>query len=188
VAFADPYDLSGEYNYSRLDRRHQFVANPIVFLPGGFEVSSAIRLRSGTPLNTTVGADLNGDGVNNDRPLIAPGVTLKRNSFRNRSIYDVDARVQKSFRFDERRRVLFSAEFFNLFNRSNIIFPTPNTATSSGILGQFCVPTSQLCGLNGVTNPNFLRITDVNSGLLLVNNTNPGSQVFQMQLGARFEF
>ncbi|HZI18668.1 MAG TPA: carboxypeptidase regulatory-like domain-containing protein [Pyrinomonadaceae bacterium] len=188
VAFADPYDLSREYNYSRLDRRHQFVANPVFFLPHGFEVSSAVRLRSGIPINTTVGADLNGDGVNNDRPLEGPGVTFRRNAFRNRSIYDVDARVQKGFNFDEFRRLIFSAEFFNLFNRSNIIFPTPNTATSSGILGQYCVPASQLCGLNGVTNPNFLQIRDSSSGLLLVNNTNPGSQVFQMQVGVRFQF
>jgi hypothetical protein len=188
VAYADPYDLSGEYGYSRLDRRHQFVANPIVFLPGGFEVSSAIRLRSGTPLNSTVGADLNGDGVNNDRPLVAPGVTLERNAFRNRPLYDIDLRAQKSFNFDERRRLVFSAEFFNLLNRPNIIFPTPNTATSSGILAQFCQTPSQTCGLNGITNPNFLRTTDSATGLLLVNNTNPGSQVFQMQLGIRFQF
>jgi hypothetical protein len=50
------------------------------------------------------------------------------------------------------------------------------------------VPANQLCGTRGITNPNFLRITDATSGLLLVNNTNPGSQVFQMQLGARFQF
>ncbi|HEX6624000.1 MAG TPA: carboxypeptidase regulatory-like domain-containing protein [Pyrinomonadaceae bacterium] len=188
VAYADAYDLSREYNFSRLDRRHQFTANPILFLPWDFEISSAIRLRSGTPLNTTVGADLNGDTVNNDRPLESPGVVFKRNAFRNRAIYDIDLRVQKSVLFGETRRLSFSAEFFNLFNRSNIIFPTPNTATSSGILGQFCTPTSQLCGLSGSTNPLFLQITDPNTGALLVNNTNPGSQVFQMQLGARFQF
>jgi hypothetical protein len=193
VAYADPYDLSGEYNYSRLDRRHQFVANPIVFLPWDFEISSAIRLRSGTPLNSTAGLDFNGDGVNNDRPLIAPGVTYKRNAFRNRSIYDIDLRTQKSFRFDEQRRLIFTAEFFNLFNRSNIIFPTPNTATSSGPLAQFCGITpgatiTPTCGLNGPNNANFLRITDSATGQLIVNNINPGSQVFQMQLGARFEF
>ena len=75
-----------------------------------------------------------------------------------------------------------------MLNRANIIFPTPNTATSSGASGQFCSTASQLCGLSGVTNPNFLRVTDPNTGAILVNNTNPGSQVFQMQLGARFQF
>jgi hypothetical protein len=188
VAFADAYDLRREYGPSRLDRENQFVANPVIFLPYGFEVSSAIRLRSGNPINVTSGADLNGDGVNNDRPLLVPGLTYRRNDFRNRSIYDVDLRLQKGFTLGERKRLVFTSEFFNLLNRSNIIFPSANTATSSGQAGQFCGQASQLCGLNGVTNLNFLRTTDANTGAILVNNTNPGSQVFQMQLGARFQF
>ena len=163
------------------------MANPIFFLPYGFEVSSAIRLRSGNPINPTSGADLNGDGVNNDRPLQVPGLVYQRNFFRNRGIYDVDMRVQKGFNFDERKRLILTAEFFNVLNRSNIIFPTPNTATSSGAAGQFCSGASQLCGLQGVTNSAFLQVRD-SSGNILVNNTNPGSQVFQMQLGARFQF
>ena len=194
VAFADPYDLRGEYNLSRLDRRHQFVANPVFFLPFGFEVSSAVRIRSGTPLNATVAAsDLNGDTVANDRPLRAPGVTFKRNAFRNRNTFDVDMRIQKGFKFDERKRLIFTAEFFNLFNFPNIIYPSPNTATSSGLTGQYCTSASQTCGLAGPTNLNFHQIRDQVTtsstfGQLLVNNVNPGSQVFQMQLGARFQF
>jgi hypothetical protein len=188
VAFANPYDLRREYNRSRLDREHQFTANPVFFLPYGFEVASAIRLRSGNPINPTAGADLNGDGVNNDRPLLVPGLTYLRNDFRNRGIFDVDLRLQKGFSLGERKRLVFSSEFFNVLNRSNIIFPSANTATSSGASGQFCGAASQLCGLNGVTNANFLRTTDPVTGAILVNNTNPGSQVFQMQLGARFQF
>ncbi len=188
VAFADPYDLRGEYYSSRLDRLHQFVANPVFFLPHGFEVSSAIRLRSGTPLNSTSGADLNGDGVNNDRPVLVPGVILQRNFFRNRSLFDVDMRAQKGFNFGERQRLTFSAEFFNILNLPNILFPNPNTANSSGISAQYCQVASQLCGNNGITNPVFLQIRDRTTGNILINNTNPGSQVFQMQLGARFQF
>ena len=188
VAYADPYDLRGEYYSSRLDRLHQFVANPVFFLPHGFEVSSAIRLRSGTPLNSTAGADLNGDGVNNDRPVLVPGVILQRNYFRNRALYDVDMRMQKGFSFGERQRLTFSAEFFNILNLPNIVFPNPNTANSSGISVQYCAVASQLCGNNGITNPVFLQVRDRTTGDILINNTNPGSQVFQMQLGARFQF
>ena len=188
VAYADPYDLRGEYYTSRLDRLHQFVANPVFFLPYDFELSSAIRLRSGTPLNSTAGADLNGDGVNNDRPVLVPGVILQRNYFRNRAIYDIDLRAQKGFSFGERQRLTFSAEFFNILNLPNILFPNPNTANSSGISAQYCAVASQLCGNNGITNPVFLQVRDRNTGAILINNTNPGSQVFQMQLGARFQF
>jgi hypothetical protein len=186
VAYADPYDLSSEYGPARLDRRSQFTASPIFFLPYGFEVSSSIRLRTGTPLNANANGDLNGDGVTNDRPLLASGVPYKRNSFRNYALYDLDARVQKGFKFDERKRLIFSAEFFNLFNRMNVIFPNPGTNTTTAA-GQFCASASQLCGLGGVpTNPNFLVARDAAGNY--INNAAPGSQVFQMQLGVRFQF
>lgn len=190
VAYANPYDLNGEYGLSRLDRKHQFVANPVFFLPYGFEVSSALRFRSGTPINAYAGADLNGDSVFNDRPLALYGLEFTRNIFRNKSIYDVDLRVQKGFKFDESRRLTFSAEFFNLLNRPNIVFAFPGTNSTSGALAQYCTVGSQLCGVNGSTNVNFLQTreqTGSNAGNISLT-TNPGSQVFQMQLGARFQF
>ena len=185
VLYSNPYDLSTEYYLSRLDRRHQFVANPVFFLPYGFEVSSAIRLRSGVPVNTLVGSDLNGDGNNNERPMIVPGVELKRNYFYNRPIYDVDLRVQKGFNFNETRRLVFSAEFFNVLNRSNIQY-----AGSS--VTNYCATSNARCGLDGITNPNFLQIRQQNPssptyGQINLSN-NPGSQVFQVQFGARFQF
>lgn len=192
VAFANPYDLSNEYAPSRLDRTHQFVANPVFFLPLGFEVSSAIRLRSGTPINTYIGTDANGDNIFNDRPILVPGVELPRNYFRNRPLYDVDLRVQKGFNFDERKRLIFTGEFFNIFNTPNIVFQFPGTNSTSGPLAQYCSTGSQLCGINGITNINFLQIREQNPASANFGKinlaTNPGSQVFQIQLGARFQF
>jgi len=192
VAYANPYDFRGEWGPSRLDRTHQFTANPVFFLPYGFEVSSAIRLRSGTPINAYIGTDANGDNVFNDRPILVPGVELSRNYFRNRNLYDVDLRVQKGFNFSERRRLTFTGEFFNILNRPNIVFQFPGTNSTSGPLAQYCSSGSQLCGLNGITNLNFLQIREqnpasVNFGKINLT-TNPGSQVFQVQLGARFQF
>jgi hypothetical protein len=192
VGYENPYDLRGEYYRSRLDRESQFMANPIFFLPYGFEISSAIRLRSGAPFNATVGADLNGDTVNNERPLQVPGLTYKRNQFVNHGIWEADARVQKSFKFDENRRLIFSAEFFNILNRPNLLVGTssaPNAATGFGGGGQYCTIASQLCGSGGPPiNPNFLQVRDPSTGAILINNVNPGSQVFQMQLGVRLQF
>ncbi|MFN2529962.1 MAG: TonB-dependent receptor domain-containing protein [Pyrinomonadaceae bacterium] len=193
VSYDNPYNLAGEYYASRLNRESQFMANPILFLPWDFEVSAALRLRSGLPFNPAVGADLNGDTVNNDRPLLVPGVEYKRNYFVNRGIYDADLRVQKSFRFGERQRLIFSSEFFNILNRPNLLVGTsaaPGTNTTFGSGGNFCVSSSQLCGLNSGPgqNPVFLQVRDRNTGSILINNVNPGSQVFQMQLGVRFQF
>lgn len=193
VAYANPYDLRSEFYASRLDRTHQFVANPVFFLPWGIEVSSAVRARSGTPINPYSGVDANGDGVFNDRPLRVPGIEFPRNYFRNRGIFDMDARVQKAIRFGETKRLTLSAEFFNLLNRSNIIFAFPGTNQTSGPLAQYCAPTgAQLCGIGGVTNVNFLQIREQTPGspnFGKINlDTRPGSPVFQMQLGARFHF
>jgi Carboxypeptidase regulatory-like domain/TonB-dependent Receptor Plug Domain len=184
VLYDNPYDLRPEYGKSNLDRRHQFVANPIFFLPFGFEVSSAVRIRSGRPFDSRVGADLNGDGLGNDRPVISPGVFLERNSFFNRPTFDVDLRVQKGFKLGESRRLSFSAEFFNVLNRSNLQFSGVQTTN-------YCAVSNQRCGLDGITNINFKQInnqTGVNTGKLNIGGLNPGSQVFQMQLGARFNF
>lgn len=191
ILYDNPYDLKNEYYNSRLDRRHQFVANPVVFLPYGFEVSSAIRLLSGNPINAVVGSDLNGDGNSNERPILVPDVELKRNFYTNRPIYQVDMRVQKGFNFGEVKRLIFTAEFFNVFNRSNIQIGTSSTVTG------FCdtAPTAQplaRCGLDGITNLNFLQVrlqnpTSTSFGQINLTNA-PGSQVFQMQLGARFQF
>jgi Carboxypeptidase regulatory-like domain len=186
VLYDNPYNLSTEYYLSRLDRRHQFVANPLFFLPLGFEVSSAIRIRAGSPINSAVGSDLNGDGNTNERPIIVPGVELKRNYFYNKPITDIDLRVQKGFNFSEKRRIIFSAEFFNILNLSNTQFA--GSATTN-----YCSNTLANCGLSGITNINFLNLiqqttTATNFGKLNLAGTNPGSQVFQMQLGARFQF
>jgi hypothetical protein len=185
VLYSNPYNLTGEYGLARNDRRHQFVANPIVFLPFGFEVASTIRLRSGTPVNSTVGTDVNGDGNNVERPILVPGFEIRRNSFRNRNVYDVDLRVQKGFSFGERRRLVLTSEFFNVFNFSNV------QLTSFGSTN-YCATSNARCGLDGITNVNFLqvreqRVGNVNLGKIIIANS-PGSQVFQMQLGARFQF
>ncbi|QQS40737.1 MAG: TonB-dependent receptor [Acidobacteriota bacterium] len=175
----DTYNLIPEYGPSRLDRRHQFVANPVFFLPFGFEVSSAIRIRSGLPVDAIANADLNGDTLFNDRPVYPNGEVFTRNMFRNRSVTDIDARIQKGFGFGENRRVVLSAEFFNVFNLMNLQY-------SGSTVTAYCSPVAIDCGVNTATNPNFLQLRD-SSGNLLLNN-NPGSQVFQMQLGARFQF
>ncbi|HEX6717578.1 MAG TPA: hypothetical protein VF088_10720, partial [Pyrinomonadaceae bacterium] len=110
-----------------------------------------------------------------------------------RGLYDIDLRVQKSFKFGESRRLIFSSEFFNILNRPNILVGTaaaPGTNTTFGSGGNFCVIASQVCGLTGGPGPNpvFNQIRDPNTGLILINNVNPGSQVFQTQLGVRFQF
>jgi hypothetical protein len=184
VAYDDTFNLRPEFSYSRLDRRHQFVASPVFFLPYGFEVSSAMRFRSGVPIDATVGFDANSDlGSGPDRPYSAPGVSFKRNGFRNLAVYDVDLRVQKGFSLGEAKRIIFSTEFFNLPNLKNL------QLSGSQVTG-YCTGasvTAQLdCGFGAPTNVNFLRTKDSVTGNYLTNN-NPGAP-FQVQFGLRFQF
>ncbi|MDX2042238.1 MAG: carboxypeptidase regulatory-like domain-containing protein [Acidobacteriota bacterium] len=179
VAYENAFNLAPEFNYSRLDRRHQFVANTVFFIPYGFEASTTMRFLSGLPIDATFGADANEDIGGPDRPYSAAGVPFKRNSFRNEPVYNVDLRLQKGVGFGEQRRLIFSVEFFNLFNWENV-------QLSGAQVTNYCAtPVPRDCGFSAPTNTNFLRIKNA-AGTYLFNN-NPG-QVFQMQLGARLQF
>lgn len=181
VAFENAANLASEFNYSRLDRRHQFVASPIVFLPGGFDVSSALRLRSALPIDAGFGSDANGDLAGPDRPYSAAGVPFLRNSFRNFATYDVDFRVQKGISLGESRKLTFSLEIFNIFNLENIQLPTGNARVTN-----YCAaPVPANCGFSGPTNVDFLQKKDSSGNYILTNN--PGAP-FQAQFGARFQF
>jgi hypothetical protein len=182
IFYENSYDLRSEYGLARLDRTHQFVANPVFFLPYGFEVSSAIRLRSGTPIDPIIGSDVNGDGINNDRPYLVPGVPIERNSFRNRNEYTVDLRAQKGFGFGDNRRLIFSTEFFNLFNNANIQY--------GGLQTNYCATNLRNinCGLEGVTNPTFRQVRDASGNIITPRGGNfSRTPVFQMQFGIRLQ-
>jgi hypothetical protein len=179
------FNVAPEYADSDLDRRHQFVANPIFFFPHGIDFASAIRMFSGVPVDAGFGSDANQDLGGRDRPYFGPGVPFQRNMFRNFATYTVDVRGQKRFNLTETKRLVFSAEIFNLFNTQNI-------QLSGSAVTNFCAnPVPLTCGFTGPTNPNFLQIFDRNPastrfGKYLLNN-NPGPP-FQMQFGARFQF
>jgi outer membrane receptor for ferrienterochelin and colicin len=185
VQFENAFDTSSEYGPSNLDRKHQFTASPVFFLPLGIDIASAIRLRSGRPVDATFPGDANADLGGPDRPFRAPGVPFERNAFRNRPTYDIDFRVQKRVDLGEERRLILSAEFFNAFNLNNI-------QLAGSTVTNFCAAATQLdCGFRNPTNLNFLQVRDRNPASarfnqLLLNNTS--GDPFQIQLGARFQF
>ena len=176
---ADP--LTGEPNnqleYGRavFDRPHAFSSSFVYRLPklvknkyagiiiNGFQLSAIVLLQTGNPFAIFAGADLNRDGVNNDRPdLINPDLlvltyndpnviipraafngalttaprvgTLGRNVFRRDSVQNLDLAAAKRFNLTERYRIDFRAEIFNVFNRTQ--FDQPNGTLSSATFGQ----------------------------------------------------
>jgi carboxypeptidase family protein len=188
--YENAFNLAPEYADSNIDRRHQFVASPVFFLPHGIDISSAIRMFSGTPIDASSGiTDPNNDLGGPDRPYLGPGVPFARNGFRNRAFYGFDVHGSKHFDFAESKRLVFTVDIFNVLNLQNISLAGTSTT--------FCAPVAPAtavaanCGFLGPTNANFLQTIDRNPsstrfGKILLNN-NPGPP-FQVQLGARFQF
>jgi len=75
---------------------------------------------SARPFNATTGADNNGDGANNDRPVVN-GVVIPKSAFRGTPTSEVAIFVENRIRFTERLSLLLRFEGFNLFNHGNYL-------------------------------------------------------------------
>jgi hypothetical protein len=120
---ANQYNLSSEYGRAGFDVRHRLQFNGSVSLPWGFRISPFLTIESGRPYNITVGRDLNGDSLYNDRPAFATGSSsssvvrtalgafdvaplagqtiIPRNYADGPGVVSVNARFSKTFSFGE---------------------------------------------------------------------------------------
>jgi hypothetical protein len=99
------------YEPRGLGDRHSFIKR----LSSNWKSSGIITAGSGRPVNATVIGDANQDGnSNNDR---LPGV--RRNSFLGPNYTTTDMRLSRKLFSRNGRRLEFTAESFNLFNRVN---------------------------------------------------------------------
>jgi hypothetical protein len=178
VDFDNAANFRPDYNYSRLDSRHQLSANTVVSLPLDFEVSAIFRARSGYPLNALTGADTNEDLFTQDRPYSAPGVVFERQAFRNRGTAITDLRIMKNFRFGEVRRLQFSTEIFNLFNRDNVVY---NSFAGTGTV------TTYGLGMGAAVDPRFQQLRNAAGQYNAATTTQMGTPL-QVQFGLRFFF
>jgi len=69
---SDSYDIALDYGRAAFDVRHRLAIGGSFALPEGFRLSPFIMASSGAPFNITLGQDLNGDSIFNDRPAFAP--------------------------------------------------------------------------------------------------------------------
>ncbi len=74
-----------------------------------------VQANSGLPFNIRSNRDLNGDGVNNDRPL-----GVERNAGRLGTVFNVDLRYSRYIPLMSRVKGELFVEAKNLFNRQNI--------------------------------------------------------------------
>ena len=72
---SNQYDLAADYGRSTFDVRHKLFLAGTVSLPHAVRLSPFIVATSGTPYNVTVGEDLSGDSLFNDRPAFATNLS-----------------------------------------------------------------------------------------------------------------
>jgi hypothetical protein len=70
---SNQYNILADYGRTAFDIRHRFALGGTIALPYAFRLSPFILATSGRPYNITVGQDLNGDSIFNDRPSFAAG-------------------------------------------------------------------------------------------------------------------
>jgi hypothetical protein len=150
---------------SVLDQRHRAVVTFSCRLPYNITAGTVTQLASARPFNATTGLDNNGDGANNDRPVV-DGVVISKSAFRGTATQDVSIFGETLIKLGA-RSILLRLEGFNLFNHANI-------------LGR----AQTIYGDTGTANPTFGQIVSVGAttnALPALANIDP-PRMFQLQV------
>lgn len=121
---------------SLVDQRHRAVISLSYLLPYNVTLGTVTQLASARPFNAVTGIDNNGDGANNDRPVVG-GEVIARSAFRGTGTQDVSAFVEGRIKLGT-RTMLLRLEGFNLFNHANILGRAQTTYGDTGtVLSSF---------------------------------------------------
>ena len=127
---------------SLLDQRHRAVITFTYQLPYNMAAGTVTQLASARPFNAVTGVDNNGDGANNDRPVV-DGAGIGKSAFRGTGTQDVSMFLEGRLK-PAGRTVLLRLEGFNLFNHSNILGRAQTTygdlAAVNNTFGQLVSP------------------------------------------------
>lgn len=105
---------------SVVDQRHRAVFHASYEFPWHFTAGALVMLASARPFNATTGVDNNGDGIQNDRPVIN-GVVIPKSAFRGRATQDVGAYLQERITLSEHVSMTLRLEGFNILNHTNML-------------------------------------------------------------------
>lgn len=184
----------GDYGPSGEDVTHRVVVVGTFHLPAGFEVSTLSQFESARPFTMTTPVDVNGFGDAVDDRAVINGVQTSLDEFRGTPYIQIDARVTRPFKINERFTALPFIEFFNLFNRNNpganyvtnlAALPTPvdNLANATAL----CMNPPACTNMQAITSLNQLRVPAGGLGDFFGPGTTVGIP-FAAQIGARLTF
>jgi hypothetical protein len=124
---------------SLLDQRHRAVIMLSYELPFNITAGTVTQLASARPFSATTGIDNNGDGANNDRPVV-DGQVMRKSQFRGTSTQDVGLFLEGRLRQSSMGTVVLRLEGFNVLNHGNYLGRGQtiygDTATPSPVFGQ----------------------------------------------------
>ena len=103
-----------------VDQRHRAVITLSYQFRFNFTAGTLTQLASSRPFNATTGVDNNGDGANNDRPVIN-GSVIPKSAFRGSGTQDVSVFIENKIRLSESMAILLRLEGFNMFNHANML-------------------------------------------------------------------
>jgi Carboxypeptidase regulatory-like domain len=109
-----------ERGLSVVDQRHRAVITFHYRFPWNFTAGTLAMFASARPFNATTGVDNNGDGANNDRPVIN-GVVVPKSAFQGTPTSEVAVFVENRIKLNERINLLLRFEGFNIFNHGNYL-------------------------------------------------------------------
>lgn len=136
------FDRQGEYERgpSVVDQRHRAVITFSYQFPLNITAGTLTQLASARPFNATTGVDNNGDGANNDRPVVN-GRVIEKSAFRGTPTSDVSLFIEDRIKLKEHATILLRLEGFNVFNHGNFLGRGVTTygdaATPATTFGQF---------------------------------------------------
>ena len=144
---------------SVVDQRHRAVVDFLYRLPWNFTAGTLATFASARPFNATTGVDNNGDGANNDRPVVN-GAVISKSAFRGTPTSEVAIFVENRIRLTEHASLLLRLEGFNIFNHGNYlargVTVFGDSATPAPTFGWF-TPASAI-GADGHAIPAFANI------------------------------
>jgi hypothetical protein len=117
----DPTNINLDRSLSEFDERHKIVIAGVIDSPwkqpvlSGFQFAPIFSYHAGHPFNLLAGGEVNGDNhTTNERPIGAP-----RDTGLGPNYYDLDARLTWQHKLGEKTNLAFTAEGFNIPNRTN---------------------------------------------------------------------
>ena len=145
---------------SVVDQRHRAVVTFSYNLPYNLTAGTVSMFASARPFNAVTGIDNNGDGANNDRPVI-DGAVATKSAFRGTMTSEVGIFVEERLKV-QGKTLLLRLEGFNIFNHANMLGRAQTTYGDTGTalpaFGQLVAPGTATNALPSLANINPPRM------------------------------